>query len=204
MAGKKTFVAGEVLTAQDVNDYLMDQSVMNFTNTAARSSAIPTPTDGMVTYRQDIDAMEAYNGTTYVPVNKSVVSYVFDTAATVTITTTTETGLFQAPSFTPIAGRLYEVTVTVGVIQKTTAGGQVTVSLRQNTVAGTRLDVAAYTSQPVGSVWSHTKTLVLTSTQMGTTAFVPLVTIQTSNNGVVAYNTGGFGGAIVIKDIGAA
>jgi hypothetical protein len=204
MAGKKTFVAGEVLTAQDVNDYLMDQSVMNFASVAARSSAIPTPTDGMVTYRQDIDAMEAYNGTAYVPVNKNVVSYVIDTTASLIITTTTETGMFTSPSFTPIAGRLYEATVTVGVIQKTTATGQVTVSLRQNTVAGTRLDVAAYTSQPVGSVWSHTKTVVLTSAQMGTSAFVPIVTIQSSNNGVTAYNTGGFTGAIVIKDIGLA
>jgi hypothetical protein len=131
------------------------------------------------------------------------VSYTFNTTASLTLTTTTETAMFQSPSFTPVAGRLYEVTVTVGVIQKTTAAGQVTVSLRQNTVAGTRLDVAAYTSQPVGSLWSHTKTLVLTSTQMGTTAFVPVVTIQSSNNGVTAYNTGGFGGAIIIKDIGA-
>jgi hypothetical protein len=204
MAGKKTFVAGEVLTAQDVNDYLMDQSVMNFATSAARSSAIPTPTDGMVTYRQDIDALEVYNGAAYVPVNKSVVSYLFDTTASLVLTGTTETLFMTAPSFTPIAGRLYEVTVTVGVIQKTTAAGQVTVGLRQNTVAGTRLDVAAYTSQPVGSVWSHTKTIVLTSAQMGTTAFVPIATIQSSNNGVTAYNTGGFGGSMLIKDIGLA
>jgi hypothetical protein len=51
--GKKTFVAGEVLLAQDVNDYLMDQSVMNFATVAARSSAIPTPTTGMVSYVGD-------------------------------------------------------------------------------------------------------------------------------------------------------
>jgi hypothetical protein len=62
MAGKKTFVAGEVLTAQDVNDYLMDQSVMNFASSAARASAIPTPTEGMVTYRADADNLELYNG----------------------------------------------------------------------------------------------------------------------------------------------
>jgi hypothetical protein len=67
--GKKTFVAGEVLLAQDVNDYLMDQSVMNFATVAARSSAIPTPTTGMVSYVGDtgtdastIPQVETYTG----------------------------------------------------------------------------------------------------------------------------------------------
>jgi hypothetical protein len=74
MAGKKTFVAGEVLLAQDVNDFLMDQSVMNFTNEAARSSAIPTPTTGMVSYVGDtgsetptstIPQIQAYTGSAW-------------------------------------------------------------------------------------------------------------------------------------------
>jgi hypothetical protein len=65
--GKKTFVAGEVLLAQDVNDYLMDQSVMNFATVAARSSAIPTPTTGMVSYvgttgTATIPQIETYTG----------------------------------------------------------------------------------------------------------------------------------------------
>ncbi len=46
MSGRKVFTAGEVLTASDVNDYLMDQSVMVFAGTAARSSAIASPETG--------------------------------------------------------------------------------------------------------------------------------------------------------------
>jgi hypothetical protein len=65
MAGKKTFVAGEVLLAQDVNDFLMDQSVMNFATSAARASAIPTPTEGMTTYVQDTNQLETFDGTEY-------------------------------------------------------------------------------------------------------------------------------------------
>jgi hypothetical protein len=65
--GRKTFVAGEVLTAQDVNDYLMDQSVMNFATTAARSSAIPTPTEGMLALTKDTDEIDYYNGSAWVP-----------------------------------------------------------------------------------------------------------------------------------------
>lgn len=64
-AGKKTFTAGAVLTATDVNTYLMDQAVMVFSNTAARSSAIPTPSEGMVSYRSDDNAVEMYDGSSW-------------------------------------------------------------------------------------------------------------------------------------------
>jgi hypothetical protein len=67
MAGKKTFVAGEVLLAQDVNDLLMDQTIMNFASSAARSSAIPTPTEGMFTVTTDNDQVDYYNGSNWVP-----------------------------------------------------------------------------------------------------------------------------------------
>jgi hypothetical protein len=66
-AGKKTFTAGEVLTASDVNTYLMEQSVMNFAGTAARASAIPTPSTGMTSYigttgTASIPQIETYTG----------------------------------------------------------------------------------------------------------------------------------------------
>lgn len=61
-SGKKTFTSGEVLTASDVNGYLMDQAVMRFASSAARGSAIAAPSEGMVTYLDDTDQLEVYNG----------------------------------------------------------------------------------------------------------------------------------------------
>jgi hypothetical protein len=66
-SGRKTFVAGEVLLAQELNDYLMDQSVMNFASEAARGSAIPTPTEGMLALTLDTDEIDYYNGSAWVP-----------------------------------------------------------------------------------------------------------------------------------------
>jgi hypothetical protein len=43
----------------------MDQSVMTFADSAARGSAIPSPTEGMVTYLDDTDALEVFNGTAF-------------------------------------------------------------------------------------------------------------------------------------------
>lgn len=63
--GRKVFTAGEVLTAANTNGYLMDQAVMVFADTAARSSAIGTPSAGMLSYRTDGTVYEYYNGSTW-------------------------------------------------------------------------------------------------------------------------------------------
>jgi hypothetical protein len=63
---RKVFTSGEVLSASDVNEFLMDQMVQTFAGTAARGSAIPSPTEGMVTYLGDSKTFEYWNGTTYV------------------------------------------------------------------------------------------------------------------------------------------
>jgi hypothetical protein len=65
---RKTFVSGEILTASDVNTFLGDQAVMTFADSAARGSAIPSPSEGMVTYLSDTDIVEAYNGSAFVNV----------------------------------------------------------------------------------------------------------------------------------------
>jgi len=65
---RKVFTAGEVLAAADVNTYLMDQSVMSFAGTAARGSAITEPVEGMVTYLEDSDSYQSYNGSSYITV----------------------------------------------------------------------------------------------------------------------------------------
>jgi hypothetical protein len=58
--GRKVWTAGEVLSAADVNGYLMDQSIMLFANASARTTEIPSPTEGMVTYLADTDNLQVY------------------------------------------------------------------------------------------------------------------------------------------------
>ena len=68
--GFKTWVAGDVLSAADVNGYLMRQAVLRFANAAARSSAVPSPTPGMLAYLQDTDSLERYtSGSAWAPVS---------------------------------------------------------------------------------------------------------------------------------------
>jgi hypothetical protein len=63
---RKVFDAGEVLSATNVNEFLMDQMVMTFAGTAARGSAIGTPTEGMLTYLADSKTFEYFDGSSFV------------------------------------------------------------------------------------------------------------------------------------------
>jgi len=63
---RKVFTSGEVLSASNVNEFLMDQMVQTFAGTAARGSAIGTATEGMLTYLADSNTFEYWNGSSYV------------------------------------------------------------------------------------------------------------------------------------------
>lgn len=57
----KEFANGYPLYATEINSYLMNQSVIVFADSAARSAAISSPTEGMVTYLEDTNRTEVYN-----------------------------------------------------------------------------------------------------------------------------------------------
>ena len=57
---RKVFVANEILTAGAVNTNLMDQAVMVFADAAARTAALGSPSEGMVTYLEDSDLLQLY------------------------------------------------------------------------------------------------------------------------------------------------
>ena len=61
--GKTTFVAGTILTASQVNGYLMDQVTQVYAGTAARGSALPVPDEGMMTYLADTNSVQMATGT---------------------------------------------------------------------------------------------------------------------------------------------
>jgi len=61
---KITFSAGAILTASAVNTYFMDQAVMTFTSASDRSSQLPSPVEGMISYLSDTDTLEIFTRTT--------------------------------------------------------------------------------------------------------------------------------------------
>jgi hypothetical protein len=68
-AGYKLFNTGDVLTAAQVNTYLNEQTVMVFADSAARTTALSgVLSEGMMSYLQDTDSVEVYDGTAWTAV----------------------------------------------------------------------------------------------------------------------------------------
>jgi len=69
-AGAKLFTSGSVLTADQVNTFLMDQSIMRFTSTTTRDAAFggagePTLAEGMFAYTTDTNTLWFYTGSAW-------------------------------------------------------------------------------------------------------------------------------------------
>ena len=81
------FSTGDVLTAAAANGYLASQVVMVFADSAARTAAIASPQEGMISFLKDTNAVEAYDGAAWVgvgggssPLTTKGDLYTFDTA----------------------------------------------------------------------------------------------------------------------------
>ena len=68
-AGYKNFSAGDVFTASDVDTYIMEQTIMVFASSTARTTALSgVVSEGMASYLLDTNKFEIYNGTAWVTV----------------------------------------------------------------------------------------------------------------------------------------
>lgn len=65
------FTTGEVLTAAQANGYLASQVVMVFANASARTSAIASPQEGMISFLKDTNSTEYYSGSAWVAIGGS-------------------------------------------------------------------------------------------------------------------------------------
>ena len=63
--GFKVFGVGEVLTAADVNDYLMEQIVGIFADSTARDAQITSPVEGQFCFLKDTNVLQFYNGSAW-------------------------------------------------------------------------------------------------------------------------------------------
>jgi hypothetical protein len=93
----KVFTNGSVLNASEINDNLMNQSVMVFSNATARSAAITSPLEGMLTWLEDTNKYQNYNGSAWVDLGGSGITKVVSTTKTDPFTHSTTT-------FTDITG----------------------------------------------------------------------------------------------------
>jgi len=89
--GYKDWSAGDILTAADLEDYTVKQSVMRFADSSARTTALSgVLAEGMMSYLKDTDTVEVYDGSAWAAVAGGKILQVVQ-ATTTTTTTTTST-----------------------------------------------------------------------------------------------------------------
>jgi len=89
--GFKTFATGDVLSAADVNGYLM-QGVLVFASAAARDAAITSPQEGQFAYLKDTNVTTYYTGSAWTNL---------DTTGMVNPMTTTGDTIYSSSGSTP-------------------------------------------------------------------------------------------------------
>jgi len=183
-SGFKQFTAS-VLTASDVNNYLMEQSVMYFATQALRDAAITAPEDGMVCYIGTNDANEGfytYNGSSWrkgpgwnAPWGSVGVSKI--TTPPAAGSAKADTGLSITTGTIP-TNRILKHTVT-GMVFFNSINDMARISIVTGSTGGTDLMEADYA--PFGTTYAYTVSFSFYETTTSTAALTRRITQERIN-----------------------
>jgi hypothetical protein len=177
--GFKTFTTGEVLTAADVNGYLM-QGVNVFANATERDAEITSPQEGQFAYLKDTNVTTYYTGSAWANL---------DTTGMTNPMTTTGDTIYSSSGSTParlgIGSTGQVLTVSGGVPTWATAAGGAFTQLATGTLSGTTLTISS-----INQTYQHLY-LIVNSAQVGTGNANPLVFRANSNSDSIYSSKGG-------------
>ena len=187
--GFKDFQTGEVLTAADVDGYLM-QGIWVFASTAARDAAVTSPQEGNFAFTKDTNSLWYYDGAAWVSsgatgdiegVTAGIGISGGGTSGTVTVTNSMATAIDAkgdlvagtgADTFAKLTVGANNTVLTADSAQATglkwaaassgsPANGQAYVGTKQNTTSSTYTDLT--TAGPAVTLTTGTKALVIVS-----------------------------------------
>ncbi len=199
-SGFKSFTAGAVLTASDMNNYLMEQSVMYFATTAARDAAL-TAEDGMVVYIGSNDANEGlytYNGTAWRkgPGWNAPWGHVSEVVLASTQTYANVTWGFPISwTGTPVANRRYRITIHADFVGGDTGQIQYAVGSANATPLRT---FSTYSNSPA---YPTTGSISMNFTTTGSSMTRGLTAVMATGSGNLQV---GAGSVLTVDDIGPA
>lgn len=199
-AGYKLFNTGDVLTAAQVNTYLMQQTVMVFASATARTTALSgVLAEGMISYLQDTNSTEVYNGSAWVAISATTpkVLQVLSTMKSDTFTTTstsdvTITGLSQAITPSSASNKVLIIVSLAASVSDTDghlacfgiSGGN-TATYRGDT-AGSRQRTVHWVRRPADSATVAATNMPMTMVYLDS----PATTSSVTYNAIARVNTG--------------
>jgi hypothetical protein len=138
-AGYKLFATGDVLTAAQVNTFLMQQTVMVFADSAARTTALSgVLAEGMVSYLQDTNSLEVYDGAAWVGATGDITALTAGTGISITSATGPIPTVAIDSTVATLTGSqtLTNKTLTTPVISSITNTGTLTLPTSTDTLVG--------------------------------------------------------------------
>jgi hypothetical protein len=202
-SGFKNFTA-TVLTASDVNNYLMEQSVMSFASTGARDVQVTAPEDGMVAYIRSNDSSEGlytYNGTSWRkgPGWNAPWGWMANATSSAVSTTTgaTELTIVSTAGFTAVSNRYYLLTGYINPYGSV-GGDQFSLRLRNNSITGTVLATSTISVRD----YSTNSISTVVSIAAGASNGIFLTVQRASGTGTLTSNNLASPAYITLTDIG--
>lgn len=208
--GFKDFTTGEVLTAADVDGYLM-QGIWVFANAAARTAAVTSPQEGNYSFLKDTNSTEYYTGSAWVAIGGGgggkvlqVVNATYSTETTNSTSTFADTGL--TASITPSsATSTILVTVVQAGIGKSAANNDGSWKLlRGATTLATFETAAPYTNAAtVSNIGASGITYLDSPATTSSTTYKTQFKNNVGGTGTITAQYGGSTASITLMEIGA-
>jgi hypothetical protein len=155
--GFKDFVTGEVLTAADVDGYLM-QGIWVFDDAAARDAAVTSPQEGNACYLKDTNEVLTYSGSVWVAVGGGSP---LTTKGDLYTFSTTDARLAVGADGTTLVADSIEATGLKWASASVPANSSATIATSQATSSTSYTDLT--TPGPAVTVTTGTKALVIVS-----------------------------------------
>jgi hypothetical protein len=185
-SGFRTFATSEVLTGSNVQNYLMEQTVMSFASTGARDAALTSPETGMVAYIRSNDANEGFH--TYSSASTwrkgpgwnapwGAAGYATLTTAPSASSAKTNTGLSITTGTIP-TNRILKHTVT-GMVFFNSVNDMARISIVTGSTGGTDLMEADFA--PFGTTYAYTVSFSFYETTTSTAALTRRITQERIN-----------------------
>jgi len=175
-AGYKLFATGDVLTAAQVNTYLMQQTVMVFASSAARTTALSgVLAEGMVSYLQDTNSLEVYDGSAWVGATGDITALTAGTGISISSATGPIPTVAIDSTVATLTGSqtLTNKTLTTPVISTITNTGTLTLPTSTDTLVGRATTDTLTNKTLTGSVLvgPEERTTVAATAATGTIAY---------------------------------
>ena len=200
-AGVRLFTAGSILTAQQVNEYLMDQTICVFNDSAARDAAFggvgePVLSEGRIAYLKSDDTLYIYTGSAWVEVQSGIPG----TAGQVVVYNSSGDPIAQTLSGDVTINSSGVTAIASGVVVNADVSASAAIALSK-LASGTAGQVVVHNASGVPTATTITGDVTVTSAGVTAIGSGVIVNADVNASAAIAYSKLNLASSLVNADI---